>query len=344
MRYKQLDMFTRNPNCPFVGLYEDNDDKCFSLLERNGYEEISEDHPEFNNWLAEIGGVLFENKIAKPTPTIKLPPFFPTINRGGKGLIADAYESFVGITLNDVISLKKLIVASDIKTILGLPIKTKVVLLAFGKDLLIENVWPNRHGIYKQLLSLGVDLITSINYSVWFSQTHSEHLINIKRNWLTFHEMQSYGLPAIPNIYWYGKKDLSRWADWLNENHQIETVAINLQTLRTKDSWETVDDLKFLVKQIDHEIQFLIDGPSVPERITYIRNILPRVSFTNKFCFSSASNGTMISQVGGNFLRQYKPLSRKYIFRQNSNFYKNLISETNKNYGQTRISRSAFET
>lgn len=343
MDCRQLDMFSMNPNCPFVGLHEDADDKCYSLLEKSNYEEISEDHPQFPNWLAEIGGVLFENKIAEPTPLISLPPFFPTVNRGGKGLITGSNEPIVGITLGDVVSLKKLAVATNIRSVLGLSPKTKLVLLSFGKDELIENMWPERHKVYEQLQRLGFDLVTSINYSVWFCQTHSEHLINVKRNWLTFHEMQKFGLPAIPNIYWYGRKDLARWVEWLNNNPQVKTASINLQTLRTSDSWNTVTDLEFLAEHLDHKIQFLVDGPTTPERIELIKKILPSVSFTNKFCFSTAASGFMVNQDKKSLIKHHSLIPKPHIFRKNSEFYKNLSSSLISEKSSFDIFGSSFE-
>ncbi|HEX9008643.1 MAG TPA: hypothetical protein VF837_05270 [Patescibacteria group bacterium] len=207
----------------------------------------------------------------------------------------------------------------------------------------IENMWPERHKIYEQFQRLGFDLVTSINYSVWFCQTHSEHLINVKRNWLTFHEMQKFGLPAIPNIYWYGRKDLARWVEWLNNNPQVKTASINLQTLRTPDSWNTVTDLEFLAEHLDHKIQFLVDGPTTPERIELIKKILPSVSFTNKFCFSTAASGFTVNQDKKSLIKHHSLIPKPHIFRQNSEFYKNLNSNLISKKSSFDIFGSSFE-
>jgi len=328
MASRQLGLFDKNPDCPFEGLFEDDDDRCYSLSGKNNYDEISEDRPDLEEWLAEIGGVRFDNVTASNTPAIDLPSFLPTIPRGGKKLTFETDEKFFGITLRDVVSMKQLKVAVDIRATLGLAPDTKLVLLAYGRDELIENIWPERWRIYEELLKLNLDLITSINYSIWLNQNHCEHLINVKRNLLTFQEMQSIGLPAIPSIYWYGHKDLDRWAKWLNDHPQIKMAAINLQTLRTRKYWTaTVDDLTYFSKLLKSEIHFLIDGPSTIGRIDQIKEIFFMVTITNKYCANMAATGMELSHETGKILSHYSPVPRNIIFKKNTNLYGKLTGK-----------------
>jgi hypothetical protein len=158
---KQLGLFDHNPNCPFVGLFEDGDDKCYSFPRKNDhYEVISEDRVDFGEWLSDIGGVLFDTVGAKDTPKIILPSFLPTVPGGGRNLDVGSSEEYIGITLGTIVSLKQLKVKTDIRTTLGLPPETKLILMSYGRDELIENTWPRRWEIYEELLKLGLDMVT----------------------------------------------------------------------------------------------------------------------------------------------------------------------------------------
>lgn len=329
MGSKQLGLFNKNPNCPFDGLFEDGDDNCYSLSNKNRYEEISEDSVGFGEWMADVGGVSFDNIKVKDTPSINLPSFLPMMTKNGRKIMDGNNISFLGITIGDIVSIKQHKVKTNIKSSLGLKPGTKLVLMSYGLDKLIEDIWPKRHFIYKELLKLDLDLITSINYSIWFDQCHAEHLINVKRNLLTFQEMQKIGLPAIPNIYWYGQKDLFRWATWLNNNPQVKMVAINLQTLRTDNNWQNaIQDLTYFSKLLKNQIHFLINGPSTPERITQIKNIFSKVTISNKFCASMAASGMQLSQSSGKIINHYSTMSRNIVFRKNTSFYKKLIKSS----------------
>jgi len=327
MEGSQLGLFSVNPKCSFKELIEYDDSECYSLAENHDYDVISEDNPLLGRWLADIGGVHFDNVFVKETPNILLPSFLPTIYGGGKKINTSAGQ-FVAISLGTIVSIKQLKIRVNIRKILGIPPETKLVLLSYGKDELIENIWPKRWDLYKDLLEVGIDLITSINYSIWFNQNHCEHLINVKRNLLTFQEMQSVGLPAIPNIYWYGQKDLSRWAKWLNDRPLVKLVAINLQTLRTKKEWtKTLSDLGYFSGILKNDIQFLITGPSSKERIEEIKEIFPNVSFTNKYCSMMAGSGMRLTNSSNRLLHFYSKSSRGYVFRKNISVFKKITSK-----------------
>jgi hypothetical protein len=140
--------------------------------------------------------------------------------------------------------------------------------------------------------------------------------------------MQKVGLPAIPNIYWYGPKDLVRWAKWLNDHPQVKTAAINLQTLRTQNDWDTTSELKQFLALLNHDIQFVVDGPSIPGRIDKINDIFPNVAFTNKFSSAMAANGMQLNQELGKIIRTYSSIPKNYIFQNNTNLYKKLTLKT----------------
>lgn len=340
METKQLTLWSqKSENCPFEEFTEEEDENCFSLgLFKNGYEVIGEDHPDFARWIADIGNIGFNDIVAKNIPELDLPSFIPVVARGsGKILNNIVPPALVGVSLGNVVDEKTLEVSSEIRKRFGIDQKSKVVLLCFGKDDLIEKIWTERRTVFPKIASLGFDLITGINYSIWFDHPHAERLINPKRGLITFREFQELGIPAIPHIYWSGNKDILRWCDWLYLNPCVCIVAIDTQTERSGKDWErTITGLRFLVSNLNREIHFLITGPSTPSRIRQIKSIVPKLSIANGYCARQAASGFVISDTGNKLVTHYSNMERNTIMAKNLDFYKNMV-ET-KGYEEKRMS------
>ena len=286
----QLDLASvANPNCPFIEYLDSNDTRCYDLHPKSGYEVISENSIELPWWLSRIDGVGLENLSATATPDIKLPKFIPTIPDGSSSLMQNNSMDIVGVNLGKIISLYHNSKTRNIKDFLDVPSETRVVLFCYGKDKLIEDIWPKREEFYKWVEGLNFDLVTGINYSIWLDQPHAERLINIKRNLITFVEMQNLGIPAIPHLYWSGHADIDRIIDWLNSNSKIRLAALNLQTLKSNTDWQTfIHEFRYFAQKVDPKIHFIISGPSTLSRIITVAGILPNFSYTNTSCALNA--------------------------------------------------------
>lgn len=334
MSVKQLGLWdNRSDKCPFIELLEDDDNHCFSFGQpKGGYEVIAEDTPFFANILAEIKNVGFYDISARPTLAFEMPSFIPGVKRGSQKILQDNVLPFVAISLSNIISPKELSMPTgDIKSKFGIHPKSKVLLLCYAKDGLIEKLWTRRKDIFKNIAGLGFDLVTSVNYSVWLDQPHAERLINPKRSLITFQELQELGVPTIPHIYWTGKKDLMRWGDWLTNNKGVSTIAINLQTERERGNliWnQTLEDLKFFVSILGRPVHFLITGPSKPERIRQLQNILPTFTLTNGICARRAASGYLLKEDAGSLRHEHSnEIPKNKILGKNIKFYEELMAE-----------------
>lgn len=330
MEPKQLALWSqRSDSCPFLDFIEEEDENCFSFDHyRNGYEVIGEDHVDFAKWMADIGNVGFDNIVGQATPNLNLPSFIPVVTRGsGKILNGIIPPEFVGVSLGDVVNEKTLEAPDEIRKKFGIDQKSKIVLLCFGKDNLIEKIWTERRSTFSKIASLGFDLVTGINYSIWFDQPHSERLINLKRGLIIFKEFQDLGIPAIPHIYWFGDKDILRWCNWLNSNPNVKTIAINTQTEKSDKVWQkTIKGLElFMSHLVNKEIHFLITGPSRPKRIDQVKNILPKFSIANGFCSRQSESGFLINPIRDTIKSQYSNAPRNEIMLKNMTLYKGFV-------------------
>ena len=190
METKQFTLWDRrSETCPFSEFIEDDDDNCHSFDNfKNGYDFLAEDHPDLAKWLADTRGVGFGNIKSVAPLNLELPSFsfIPVVRRGSSKILNGVIPPFVGVSIGDVVTGKSLSVPNEIRSKFGINPKSKVILFCFGKDDLIEKIWTERKTVFPKIASLGFDLVTGINYSIWLNHPHAERLINLKRILITF--------------------------------------------------------------------------------------------------------------------------------------------------------------
>lgn len=321
-------MDRRSPACPFQHRLDDGDDHCFcGVMAKHGYDIIGEDSDNFAMKLAEVNGIGLNDVVAGDVIFSSLPLYIPTIPRYSQLLFEEYTPDYVAVKLEDVVSAKELKVANNLLQRFGINAGTKVMLQSYGKDNLIENMWPRprRYGVMSQLAELGFDMVTSINYSIWDEQTHGEGLINIKRGLITFSDYQKFEMPAVPHVYWRGVKDLEAWNEWLYKNPGVMVLAVNLQTLRNQDDWNTaMEQLKYFIEKIPRRIHFIVTGPSTIARLTQVLEIFPRLTITSALSSRSANCRLLLDK---NLKRNYSPLDKSTIMRLNDETFEAVIKD-----------------
>ncbi len=314
---------TRFNSCPFQDFLETDDTHCLSFQDsKQQYEVLSENHPKLPQWLADINHVGFGDISAKPIPTYDFPLFIPIVKSGSHKIMGGVSPPFVAVMIGHILDSSYNPIEIDVRTRFGISPDSKIILQCYGKDELIERVWTKKKEIIPKIAAMGFDLITGVNYSVWLNQPHAERLINLKRSLITFEDFQNCGAPAIPHLYWYGKRDLDRWKIWIRENPNIKYIAINLQTERVNKIWEqTIDDLRCFSLELDRPIHFLITGPSTVTRISQLQSVFAKYSILNARCARSAACGHLMSQEGERLISRYSSSPRNEIMQQNIAFY-----------------------
>lgn len=275
----------RRPDCPFGDRLEDDDFHCNAAgINARGYDLIGEDSDDFALRLAEVNGVDFDDITIINPANPSLPQYVPTIPNGSGKLFREYNPKYVAVSLSDVVSAKRLQVAVDIYVRLGVSKKTKVILLGFGNDALLERAWPasERHRIINDIKNLGLHAVVPPDYSVWANQPHAERLINQKKSMIIYKEMIEAGLPAIPHITWHGRKDIDEHLRFLRRHPDIKTISMDLQTIGPDVEWQQlIGDLAYFAANIGNDMQCLVAGPSVPSRIDQVIRILPNATITN---------------------------------------------------------------
>jgi len=284
--YQQLKITdVKQADCPFTDRLEYGDFHCNAAgINARGYDLIGEDSDDFALRLAEVNGVDFDDITIVNPANPSMPRYVPTIPSGSGKLFTEYTPEYVAVSLKDVVSAKELRVAMDIHARLGISRRVKVIVLGFAKDALLERMWPtaDRHRIISEIKKLNIHAIVSSDYSVWANQPHAERLINQKKSMIMYREMIEAGLPAIPHITWYGKKDIDEHLRFLERHPDVKVVAIDLQTVGPEADWQKVmTELAYFASKVSNDMQCLVAGPSVPSRIERIIRILPNATITN---------------------------------------------------------------
>ncbi|HMT18485.1 MAG TPA: DUF4417 domain-containing protein [Candidatus Saccharibacteria bacterium] len=290
------------------------------------YQPLAEDSEDHQFQMASVEGPYLNTVTAVEQQLPRLPVYVPGIQKGSSKLLAHTRPAWVGVHLGEVVSRDKLLTPADVHMRMGVPAETKLLLLAYGKDRLIENIWPKRGNVLRRLAALGFDLVTSINYSIWDIHPHPEKIFNVKRSLVVYEEMQALGITTVPHIYWYSRKSLVMWANWLNVNVAVQIIAMDVQTLKAKD-WATfADELRAFKGLLTRQIHFIITGPVAPSRIAELRQIVGSFTLTNSYASQCAWHRTGLRVADGRLVASNPTQDLAKLFDDNVAVFNQLMT------------------
>ncbi len=170
-----------------------------------------------------------------PTACPRLPGFIPMIY--GHSNRSRAFKSeAVAIPLNQVFSHRtgKLLVETraDLCQRFLVDAGAKLVISAVHYDQTLEDYWAfgRRQGIATQLRGLGVDLVTTPNFSVFPGVPRWDNFHNMKRIAICWRELAETGLPTALHVNARTTVDYDRWSDFLRQHPEIDTITFEFQT------------------------------------------------------------------------------------------------------------------
>jgi hypothetical protein len=317
----------RSEVCPYVDFIDDDDGRCNNYeMASVEYQPLAEDSEDHQFQMASVEGPYLSTVTALEQRLPDLPAYVPGIQKGSGKLFAHTTPAWVGVHLGEVVSGDKLLTPTDVRRRMGVPADTKLLLLAYGKDRLIENIWPQRGDVLRRLAVMGFDLVTSINYSIWDIHPHPEKIFNVKRSLVIYEEMQALGMTAVPHIYWYSRKSMAVWADWLNANDAVQIIAMDVQTLKAED-WATfAAELRVFKGLLTRQIHFIITGPVAPSRIAELRQIVGNFTLTNSYAGQCAWHRTGLKVADGKLLTSNPTQDVAKLFDDNVAVFNQLMA------------------
>lgn len=286
----------RSPNCIVGDLLEESDCACRNLIQ-NKHEVLECGSKKSVQFISDIGGLDLTHLVTKPVVAPTLPPFVPEIPKGRVQTVKLINSSVIAVKLTNLINPRTLSVDFNFRQNMGISSSTKVVLLNYAHDTLIEKIWTNRHTVFPAIASLDVDFMTGFDYSVFMIHPHMERLINLSRGIFSAIQLQKYGAQAIPHLYWSGPKDIARLGVWLNNSPQTKMVATYIGLSRNKPHWKaTIEGIRLLNEITNRRITFLVSGPSTRIKINQLIATNANIVLTSSKPVQKASNYRLITE------------------------------------------------
>lgn len=116
----------------------------------------------------------------------------------------------------------------------GIHINTSIVLSGTHQDPPLERWWQfgetRRRQIISYLLMLGIDLVTTPNYSLFANTPRWDDLHSLKRIATTYAEFIDEGLPAALHVNGRNDNDFLHWKEFIRERPEISHLSYEFGT------------------------------------------------------------------------------------------------------------------
>ncbi len=253
-------------------------------------------------WLEALNG------LALDMPLVPQPPFDPSIP-SGQALPHFLPQLLNGLEVPSVLAREPVIAVGIAKALTpsgrisrraipgpyathslraqwGIGVDTQLICIGNYLDPYLERLWKaqtaheGREDVWGSLQALGFDVATSLNFSIYLDRPRMEHLVNIKRSWLTVQRMQeTSSLIPIPHLQWATTLDLERQLDYA-QAQGFHTLTMNLQMWKCQ-GWDMVAAGIPIIQERAPDLRLLITGVAGLKRLADLAEAFPNASFTN---------------------------------------------------------------
>ena len=165
-----------------------------------------------------------------------LPLYVPMI-KNGSGRQEDLEFPFVAlptieVTRARVVSGGMFRTPNQLKSFFHIGRHTRVILISIAEDTDLERYWENSiiESLPDRLAALGIELITTPNFSFPLNVPRTVHLANRKRSLICAQEFSDAGISVVQHLNAVTQTDWDFWRDFLREHAHIKLVAKEFQT------------------------------------------------------------------------------------------------------------------
>ncbi len=301
-----------------------------------GTSEGAERCREIVPWLDAIGGLDLDMDLA-PQPDFELPRFFPQLLNGLEVPSVLSREPAVGVGIAKVLTPQGRVSHRAVPDRYGTHslraqwgISEGSLLLCIGNALdgYLERLWPTQRdgNAWGRVQALGFDAATSLNFSIYLDRPRLEHLVNVKRTWLTVQRMQETStLIPIPHLQWGHPLDLERQIRCAREKG-FHTFTLNMQLVK-RQGWDVVEaGLRILQKQAP-ELRLLCTGVASLKRMAELVTAFPEASLTNTTCHYLAQRRVRLRRDGTRLIKEPVDGHPDLILAENAALFREFVDE-----------------
>lgn len=292
------------------------------------------------SWIDILGGLELDMDLL-PQPAFYLPVFFPQLLNGLEVPSVMDREATIGVGIAKVltprgqVSRRALTVpygVHNVRTQWGISENATLICIGNTLDPCLERLWSTQMetedepNIWGRIQTLGFDAATSLNYSLYLDRPRLEHLVNIKRSWLTVQRMQqTSGLIPIPHLQWATPLDMERQLDYALAQG-VHTLTLNLQMFR-RQGWEVVTEGLAMIRKQAPDLRFLITGVAGLKRMTELAAALHPASFTNTTVHFLAQRHVRLQRDGSRLIKDPVDGHPDLILAENVQLYREFLDK-----------------
>jgi len=192
-----------------------------------------------------------------PVGRVALPPSVPMLYHASKR--SDAFDTpIAALSLFRMLDKKSGELRYDspgaLRSAFKIAPNARVILSGTHTDPSLERVWglPDRKGFFRSLAILGIDLLTTPNFSLFCDTPRLDDLHSIKRIATTYAEATQAGLAAALHVNGRTERDFERWAEFIAARDEIEWLCFEFGTGAGRQS-----RISFHIQQLTALAQFV---------------------------------------------------------------------------------------
>ncbi|WP_027719502.1 DUF4417 domain-containing protein [Desulfovirgula thermocuniculi] len=185
----------------------------------------------------------------------------------------------------------------------NLPEGAGLALSLYVDDASLERFWQRRRERYG-VIAAEFDVAFAPNFSVYEDAPRMEHLLNMRRSNIVAAEMTRLGIAVVPDVSWYCKEDLDRWAALAGES-RVPAVAFSFQTVGRENkgsgAWRAyLAGLRYLCGRLPAGVRVVVVGANSAEKISAVLGAVGGrdVSFLDTLSFYAARKGGVVTASG----------------------------------------------
>jgi hypothetical protein len=318
--------------CPGTCAYQTCAGECAACAVRCGRRQ------DLDTWLASLDGLQLGAPL-RAQPAFRLAPFIPQLLNGLE-IPIPSYR-----LLDAAVAADKVLTPRGQVSNRALPRRpgpfslraqwridegTRLICIGNCKDRFLESLWPVQQlddDLWLRVRTLGFEFATSLNFSLYLDQPRMEHLVNIKRSWLTVQRMQATStLIALPHLQWATRLDLERQLAYA-QSQGFHTLTLNLQMIK-RQGWGTVaaglPDLQA------SGCRFLFAGVAGLRRMALLARLFPgRASFATSNVHFLARRYVRLARDGVRLLKEPVEGHPDLILAANIDLYRDFLAGQN---------------
>jgi hypothetical protein len=191
-----------------------------------------------------------------------------------------------------------LTLAERIKVGLG----TKVGLLLFAKDAVLEDLWRRRDRWVPTIAAWQPEFVVAPDFSVWDGDPALGGQYNIVRSLRFYEALQRAGVPAIPHLFWGNQHQLDEWSAWLRDNVP-PIISMDVQCRGGAQFTRLLAEVRLLRDRLATPTRLLVSGIGPTRDLARLVERWPDVSVTRNYVVEAAKHVDLVPRADGSFAR-----------------------------------------